>query len=536
MNDKQTTEQLVELFQEYQGNAFRWIEDALGLTPQRIYPEYRNQLLELYTCPASEFNEKASKITLSMFKPFQKGKEITWQQSLVIIAIQRILKKELPMRIAIRSARGTGKSSLTAILLFYWLSVFPMSKAMVTSPSADQLSDALWAEIAKYHGMMNEPFKGMFEVQSTYVRLKEAPQAVFATARTARKENPSALSGIHSEYLLAVGEEAAEIPEEVYAPARLTLTQEFNIFYLISQPLKLEGSFYEAFHGEADRWVLLHFDGLLSPIFDMTVEQDTREKYGIDSYEYQTSIRGNFPKAQTTDGAWFRYFSDEWIEKVLVTEEEAPIWAGRESLGVDVAGSGGNETVGVLRASRTARIAFAQPSSDKASVSGAIHAVFGSRVRLSPYDVCVDAFGTGHDVTAQVLFDSPAKERAYITALNVGEPVPEEDLRAKYVNMRACLYDALRIWGNNGGRVINHPRLIEQLKSIRAMRVGARLKIMSKQEMRKNGYQSPDHLDSLTLSFGNEYSYAIDGRMDARNQVARVTRDDSSFDKHNMIP
>lgn len=494
-----------------------------------------------------EFSEIAAGLEMKMFKEHEGRHQLTWQQTLLMIAVQRcIVDPSWSWQIFVRSARGAGKSFVAAILIFYFLYCFPESKAAATSSSAGQLKDALWSEANGILSRMNEPFKDAFEWQSEYIRLKEAPGSRWARARTSTKENPEAMAGFHAPYQLGLVEEASAVPDEVWSNFFMTMTAPHPLLVAISNPTRLEGEYYDAFHEGRENIVTLHFNGLESPIFDWKIEQESREKYGVLSNEYKISVIGDFPKASEDGEIWWRFFSDDWIDKVLVKEEETnddpDLSSGRLALGVDVAGSGSDKTAGVLRSYRWARQVFSQQSSTSRSVSAAIHGEIDKSTGLAPFDVMVDAFGIGHDVGMQVMEDSPRNERRVISPINLGDACDEDEYKNRYINKRALFYDALRIWGTNGGKIIWSDAFERELKTIRAKKTGTgKLQIMGKQKMKKEGYPSPDVVDGLILSFGNDYANIIDGlfNLGGRQRMKQVRPENggkNSFDKFSMIP
>lgn len=549
---KDKKDALVDLQAEYQDDPFRWIEDALGMTPQRIKKEYEHYIVDLYNAATpEEFSEIAAEMNIDMFHKHQGREELTWHQVILVIAVKRcIANPEWGWKIFVRSARGAGKSFIAALLIFYYLYCFPESKLAATSSSSNQLKDALWSEANAILSRMNEPFKSAFEWQSEYIRLKESPGSRWARARTATKENPEAMAGFHAPiYQGAIAEEASAIPEAVWSDFRMTMSASHPLLVAISNPTRLEGTFYEAFKEEGEeRAVLLHFSGLESPIFDYKIEEDAREKYGVSSNEYKISVLGEFPDVSSDGDIWWRFFSDDWIDKVLVkpeeeTEMEDPDFkTGRLALGVDPAGDGSDATKGVLRSYRWAKTVFSQQKSSTRSVSAATHGQIDNYPNLNPYDVIVDAFGIGHDVGMQVMEDSPRGDRRKVNPINTGDACDYDEHKARYINKRAAFYDALRVWGNNGGKIISTEGFKRELKSIRAKKTGSgKLKIMGKRKMRKEGYPSPDEVDALTLSFGNDYANVIDGIFNMGNrrrkrQTAQTKNKKASFNRNSMIP
>jgi len=112
---------------------------------------------------------------------------------------------------SIMSGVGTGKGALASLLVMWFLSVFPFPKCVAVSPSARQLRDNLWSELAKWH--QKSKLRDWFQWQSDKFFLKEHEgQQWFISARTANPRNSAdeqaeTLAGIHEDFVLIVGDE-----------------------------------------------------------------------------------------------------------------------------------------------------------------------------------------------------------------------------------------------------------------------------------------------------------------------------------------
>lgn len=530
-------DEIKNLLKAYQSNIFLWIEHALSITPQLPVNNKKRDFQRLFTCPPHEFVSLAASFKLVDFEVFQKNKNLTWQQGVLLIAVMRAVRKELPFRIAVRACRGSGKSSVSAIIVLWYLYCFTDTRILATSSSSAQLSTAFWAEIRLHHSRMNEPFKSRFEVQSAFV-YPVGNQESFITARASNKENPEVMAGLHAEHLGAVCEEASAIPEEVWTNVFGTTTGENNLLIAISNPTRLDGTYYNAFNGqEMALWVQLHFDGLECPIFDMRLEAELRLKYGIDSAEYRTSVRGDFPLVSKEGDDHYRFFSDAWIENVTSAMPHEVMQTGDKYLGVDVAGDGEDETIGFLRSRHAGKIIFKQAKSTEHTISGAIHSVYEKDRNLKGHNIFNDAFGIGHSIAQRVLIDSAIDDPLIIMPVNVGEIPKDKDAKEKYVNIKAQLYDTLRIAGNNGFKFVGDLENIkEQLKSIHAKSSrSGKLEIMTKKEMRKKGYSSPDIVEAAVLSFAGEADYITDMRGGSAFSVSTLSPTPNGYNHSSII-
>lgn len=100
--------------------------------------------------------------------------------------------------------------------------------------------DVLWAEIYGWIDKMPEFIKNYYEYTADYVRIKESSENWFARARTARKETPEALAGLHADDMLIMADEASGVPDEIFESAKSALTNENTLFMMISNPTRLE--------------------------------------------------------------------------------------------------------------------------------------------------------------------------------------------------------------------------------------------------------------------------------------------------------
>src|SRR5215469_5453469 len=96
-------------------------------------------------------------------------------------------------RVSIRSGHGTGKSAFQSWCVLWFMSCHFPCKVPCTAPTAHQLNDILWSELAKWHRAMRERLPELaaeFEWTSERFKLKSAPEESFAVARTSRPEQP----------------------------------------------------------------------------------------------------------------------------------------------------------------------------------------------------------------------------------------------------------------------------------------------------------------------------------------------------------
>jgi len=104
------------------------------------------------------------------------------------------------------------------------------------------------------------------------------------------------------------------------------------------------------------------------------------------------------------------------------------------------------------------------------------------------------------------------------------------------------LYDAMRIWFQNGGRIetTDPESWKRELRSIYVQKtVTSKLQVMSKKEMARNKMKSPNMMDALSLSFVDDAWRIISGcYVPSPTQQAQANNQtqDYSFDRYSMIP
>ena len=83
-------------------------------------------------------------------------------------------------RLALKACKGPGKTAVLAWCIWNFLLTRPYAKVAATSITEDNLTDNLWAELAKWHG--GSPLlRNWFTWTKTRISCNEAPETWFAT-------------------------------------------------------------------------------------------------------------------------------------------------------------------------------------------------------------------------------------------------------------------------------------------------------------------------------------------------------------------
>lgn len=509
MTNEINLDTITEALATFQGDPFVFLEEVWGLTPQPIKQRYVPMLEHLITTPAKYFNLEVSLFHDDMFGEFNPNKHITWQQTILLIAVKRAINDTLPRQISVCSGKGTGKTFLVGSIILWFLFAFPRCRVMATAPTGDQLFSVLWSELSSGIQRMKDFYRDQYIWQNKFIRMVASPMDWFARAKTSGPGEHGALAGLHSPHMLAVVDEAASVEEGVIDEARYTMTNENNLIILISNA-HTATSFFKSTFEEGSGWINIIFNAEESPIVSAGTIAKVLQDCGGDREhdKYRVHVRGLFPKAGLLDDSegWRRMYDDKWINALFTTDKKDNTLRS-PYLGVDVGGEGSDSSEIYARDAVLARHVFSEGTSTPETVAKlTIKAI--EQLEAESRDVSIDNFGAGADVSAKIALLSDRE--MFCQGVNVGMKCEDPDDRRVYFNERARLADMLLKWGIQGGRVVPDQQLAKELESIYCKEeANGKLQIMPKKKMRALGLKSPNRFDSLALTFAQDTAFAM---------------------------
>jgi len=480
-------------------NPFFFIETMWGLEPQPCYSQYQ-ELLEASEPEdwQAEWFGKKMEDGQWKWKDFRLGKHITWQQCAILEGIRRGVDDygHQTNKIAVKTGNGIGKSCLAGWLIPWFLFAFPDSVVPCTAPTASQLNDVLWKETASWIHRMPDIYKSLYDITAGYIRMVPEPTAWYARARTSRKENPEAFSGIHAPHVMAVADEASGVPDVIFEYGKGIATSPFWLFLMFSNPTRLVGHFKKSFNEGTD-WRNYTFDSRQSPVVDWKFVIEKTEDSGFDSDDFRVFVKGEFPSADSMDDqGYVPLFNPVELESAQIGDGDIKYTA----MGVDPAGEGVDKSAFVARSAHVAKILAEETKSTPKSVA-ARAITFLAHFRIEAGNVVVDNFGEGANVAVEM---AKARQNAY--PLNVGKASQD----SKYLNIRAELCWKMRQWLRSGGQLVRDKRWNELLNIRYRYNESGKLQIMSKEKMRREGIPSPNCFDAFMLTFAVDESVNLD--------------------------
>ena len=208
---------------------------------------------------------------------------------------------------------------------------------------------------------------------------------------------------------------------------------------------------------------------------------------------FNVQYRNKFPEADEIDSkGWTQLISDDDVERAMIKEGEEIAHTGEKRIGNDVARGGANYTVWALRSMNYGEILAKSKQNNLTEI--AAQTMFFAKEKKIPYEnVFIDDVGVGGGAVDPLHY-----EQKNVRGVNVGMTALEA---SRFVNIRAEAYWRLREWIKKGGRLSRDDEWYQLTKIKYKPDSKERLRVMSKDDMRSQGIDSPDVADALMLTF-----------------------------------
>lgn len=419
-----------------------------------------------------------------------------------------------PIRIAVRSGHGIGKSALVGMLSNWGLSTCIDARIVVTANTDGQLRSKTSPEVAKWFSM--SVTAGGFDREVSIIRSKLAGHAQNWKLEYIpwSERNPEAFQGLHNLYkrIIVVMDEASAIPDIIWETIEGALTDEHTqiIWIAFGNPTRNNGRFFECFNKYRKLWKTWTIDSRTVPGTNKKLIQEWEDTYGVDSDFFKVRVLGMPPRVSTMQliGTDLVKKAQEATAQSFVTDPL--IW------GLDIARFGDDRTVLATRQGFDARThkMFAFDNVDTVDLVGYI----GEKINTDhPDAVFVDMGNTGgavfdmlqklgHDCVIPVWFGSKPDG-------------PVDGIRV--LNKRTEMYLRLRSWLQNPMAALPATQdLADDLIGIQYGYWGDQVTMMleKKEDMKKRGMASPDFGDALALTF----AYAVQAKHGRAKHLRKI--------------
>lgn len=393
-------------------------------------------------------------------------------------------------RVACKSATGTGKTFVLAVVILHQLLTENEVNLLATSPSAGQLNRGLRSELGKLHRMIKDKtLRDSIVLQRDTIFLDGLKDTHFCSLVTGSAENEESLAGFHAKKVLILIDEASGIDKAVMGILKGNLTTPGSSMIQITNPQRPSGAFYELMMDPPKRYHCITLTAFGSPFIAKTWIDEVEEEYGVDSDFYKVRVLGEFPSSSDAI-----FIPRDYIEAAqgryleIRDYHQYPI-----VLGVDVARFGADKTIFVLRQGPKVLDIKKFQGLDTMEVTSEIVNYYNQNHRIST--IYIDEVGLGAGS-----YDRAKQLGLPVVGINVGMKSTNSKM---YYNLRAELYSELKDWLREGGDIPKDKELVEQLASLQyGFNQRTQLQLMTKSDMKKKlNVPSPDIADALAFTF-----------------------------------
>lgn len=412
-------------------------------------------------------------------------------------------KEPRAYKCAISSGRGPGKSTLVAWLALWQLSCQLGSTVILTANTDSQLTNKTFGEIGKWltlsinsywferiqKGLMPAPWLS----QAMKAQLKIDEQYYYAKGELWNEDNPDAFVGAHNPLgMMVIFDEASGIPQPIWTVSEGFFTEKsvYRFWFAFSNPRSNTGPFYNCFHGHREFWRSRKIDARTVEGLDRSVFDEIIQKYGADSREARVEVTGEFPAQGDRQFINREVVADACVRGLERYDDHAAL-----CMGVDPARFGDDSTVIRFRQGRDARSipAIVMKGADNMMVANKCAELIG---KFNPDGVFIDS-GAGAGIIDRL------KEMGFhVFEVQFGSAAEDPT----YFDHRTELWARMRDW--IGGAMLSSEseedrKLIEDLVGPEYEFMGRedRIKLESKEKMKKRGLASPDNADALAVTF-----------------------------------
>lgn len=409
-------------------------------------------------------------------------------------------------RVAVRSGHKTGKSNALAGMALAWVATRPGARVILTSATFRQVKQILWREIRILHGRAARRIGG---------KLHDDPETglVFPDGRQVfgfSTSDPDAAAGLSGANILFLVDEAQGVPRQIFEVLEGNAAGGAHIV-MCGNPTQTSGTFFDAFHGQADDWHRIHISSEETPnvregrivipgLATRDWVEERKRVWGEDSPMYRVRVRGDFP-AQAGNAVIGLDLVNAAVAAWADAEADGPL-----EVGVDPAFDGADETVIFPRRGLKLFEPEVVRQLDPVEVAHKVVEVVRRHTggRWEPVQVKVDAIGIGAGVVAHLARWDTARQLGIEAVAVKSSERPTRSGRngaPAYFNLRSQMWFEAAAWLRAGGAIPPIPRLEADLVTpTYEPDARDRLKVEGKKEIRRRLGRSPDYGDAMCLA------------------------------------
>lgn len=415
-----------------------------------------------------------------------------------------------PLRIAVASGHGIGKSALISMVTDWAMSTCEDCRVVVTANTDTQLRTKTWPEVGKWFRLSINAH--WFNVTATAVASVDPEHARSwkADAVPWSDHNTEAFAGLHNKNkrIVLIFDEASSISDRVWEVAEGALTDENTeiIWLAFGNPTRNTGRFRECFRKFRHRWRHYQIDSRTVEGTNTAEIAKLAEDYGEDSDFFKVRVRGMFPAMSSK-----QFISTTDVDEAYGREYQAAQYIfAPKILTCDPAWEGDDALVIALRQGLVFQILRVIPKNDNDIHVAKLISQLEDQHEADA--VFVDAgYGTGIISAGRTI----GKNWQVVWFAGAS-------LDAGCLNKRAEMWKNMRDWLKDGGAIPNDQGLYDELISSETVpRTDGKIQLESKADMKKCGLPSPNKADALALSFAFHVTKKTHRNIGAHDSAAR---------------
>lgn len=203
-----------------------------------------------------------------------------------------------PIRIAVSSGHGIGKSILFGVIDNWIQSTRPHSQGTATANTFTQLETKTWAKIQAMAKLSLTAH--WFEIGAGRIYRRGSKETWFSSPQSCREENSEAFAGQHaaSSTSYYLNDECSAIADVIFEVQEGGLTDGEPMQFLFGNPTRSTGKFSRVMTGsEGDKYRRITIDSRDCPLSNKELIGEWIQDYGEDSDFVRVRVRGLPPSA-----------------------------------------------------------------------------------------------------------------------------------------------------------------------------------------------------------------------------------------------
>jgi hypothetical protein len=278
------------------------------------------------------------------------------------------------------------------------------------------------------------------------------------------------------------------VDDIIFETARGAMSSLGSKTVMTGNPTRLSGYFFDAFHKNRKYWSTMRVASHESSRCNLAELEQWKEEFGEDSNFYRVRALGEFPNADD-DAIIPLYVVEAAVGRDVVQIQSEEIW------GLDVSRGGADLCALAKRRGNIQPEAIKTWRTDDAMVTvGKVMQEWCDAI-VKPAMVCVDAIGLGGPVA-----DRLAEQGVPVYCVNVSESHSSND---RYLRLRDEMWEYARAWFfARDCQIVDDDAFVGEICTVTWKPTSnGKLKVITKDEMKKLIHRSPDRSEAFCFTF-----------------------------------